>query len=182
MCFVTICLFVLSCIAYDDVRVKRVSSDTEDLITFQISVAKTKFAPKEIIQVNYVVKNMGNKTVYLVTEPNSPTLLVKEIKIIEILSPVIYPNAHFRFNYDLIKIRPKKTYKGKLLVEPEKFLSKSNYTFEKTAIQVGFSYLFDVSELNDCKKVDYSLPCLTEVYEKSKSLTIGNLLIEIKQP
>lgn len=159
-----------------DARISRVRAESTDSVSFQVEVAKTQFAEKEDIPLSYLVENHGAKNVYLVVEP-SPNVIVKDIWILELTSPVHMPNAHDPFNYDLIKIAPGKSYQGKFVIKAEKMLNDANYNFESAAIQVGFSYLFDVSNLKNCKQAEYTLPCLSELYNKSKPLTVGNLVI-----
>jgi hypothetical protein len=76
-----------------------------------------------------------------------------------------------------MQIGPGKTYKGKLLIKAKELAANLKYNFEIVAIQASFSYLFNTSELKGCKEAHYTLPCLSEVYNRSKTLTIGNLVV-----
>ena len=173
--------FVVSVSAQDDVKVSKIRGETEDSIVFEIFVSKTKIKRGEDITVNYLVKNQSKKTIYFVTNPSSPTVRSHDIGVLKIYSQVIYPDAHFEYNYDLIKISPNKTYKNKLIIKAETYLSDKKYGFEDAAIQADFSYLFDISKLDGCKEADYSLPCLNEVYQNSKTLTLGNIVVDIEK-
>ena len=176
----TICLWTTYAQTHPDAKVPRVRAETEDSLTFEISVAKTTFAHGENIYVNYVVKNRGGKSAYLVVE-TSPKLLFRETWILELAEPVVLPDDHDPYDYDLIKILPGETFSGKLPIKAEQILANGKYNFEVAGIRAGFSYLFDISNLKGCKEAEYRLPCLKELYDKSKSLTIGTLVIDIKQ-
>lgn len=165
---------------YPEAKVRKMTIETEDLIVVQVSISKNIFRRGEDIPLNYLVTNKSNKAIYLVVEP-SPQVFIDENYVIELLQPVKLPDDHVRFDYDLIKILPQKIYKGNLLFSAQSYLSNKKYDFEVAEIQVGFSYLFDKSNLEDCKEVTFVRPCLKELYDKSKSLTVGNLVFEIKK-
>jgi hypothetical protein len=163
-----------------EARVTKVIAETEDKIFFQATVSKTIFKRGDNIPINYQVQNKGKKTIYLVTEPTS-NVLVEDLSILRIVQPVVGADDHLPYNYDLIKLPPKKNYKGSLLIKASVYLENKKYDFSITEIQVGFSYLFDKSNLDGCKQATWTRPCLYELYKKSKSLTLGNLLVEIKK-
>ena len=158
----------------------KITTETEDLIDIQVSVSASTFRRGDDIPLNYFVTNKSNKAVYLVVEPDS-YVMVKDLSILRVISPVRGVSDHEAYDYDLIRILPKKSYKGKLLIKAKYYLEDKNYDFSITRIQVGFSYLFNKSNLNGCKQVTYVLPCFYELYTKSKSLTIGDLVIEMKK-
>jgi len=169
------------CVSAQDVKVSKVNAETVDSIFFEMSVSQSKIKRGEDIRVKYAVTNKSNRNIYLIAEPFPPQVMINELWILRILSPVIYPDAHFQYKYDLIKILPKKTYKKSLVIKAQTYLSDTKYGFEDAAIQAEFSYLFDISNLNGCKEAEYSLPCLNEVYKNSRNLTIGNLVIDIEK-
>jgi len=185
MLILTICaLNLVSAFAQDndpEAKVTKVMAETEDGVFFQASVSKSLFQRGDNIQINYEVQNKGKKTIYLVTEPSS-NVLIEDLSILRLVQPVTGADDHLPYNYDLIKIPPKKNFKGNLLIKANVYLENKKYDFSITEIQVGFSYLFDKTNLEDCKQATWTRPCLYELYKKSKSLTIGNLLIEIKKP
>lgn len=161
-----------------DARVLTASSETGDSIAFQISAEKKVYRSDEDISVNYTVKNNSGKTVYLITGPSSQ-LSIKD-SLVEILQPVKTPNAHERYDYHFIEILPGRSYKGKLLIEIKKLAAGSKYNWELVTIQASFSYLLDVSGLKGCEDAEYTLPCLSQVDKESKTLTLGNLVVERK--
>jgi hypothetical protein len=179
--FLTICGLtkVVAQDADPEARVTKVMAETEDKIFFQVSVSKSIFQRGDNIPINYVVQNKGNKIIYLVIEPHS-LVNIENLSTLRIVQPVIGADDHLPYNYDLIKIQPNRSYKGQLLIKASVYLENKKYDFSITEIQVGFSYLFDKSNLDGCKQATWTRPCLYELYKKSKSLTIGNLLIEIK--
>lgn len=164
----------------DDTRVTKIDAETADSLVFQISVAGTKFRRGEDIPVDYAVTNKGGRDVYLVTDPTFTDVRVKDIAVLQILDPVVGPDPHEKFNYDFIKVRPRETSRGRLLIPAKVILSNKKYAFETAGIRVGFAYLFDISRLAGCKQATDTLPCLTEVSDRAKTLEIGTLMVEIK--
>lgn len=45
---------------------------------------------------------------------------------------------------------------------------------------LAIAYLFDISNLNGCNEAQNTLPCLNEIYNKSKPLRVGNLVVTRK--
>jgi hypothetical protein len=158
--------------------VTKIIATTADSIDFRISVAKAAFRRGDNITIDYAVTNMGNKPVYLVTEP-STNVKVESISILRLVQPVIGADDHLPYDYYLVRINPTRTYRGSLSLNSKYYLSDENYDFSTAQIQVGFSYLFDKSKLFGCDKTAHVLPCLLELSNKSKNLTIGNLMVEI---
>ncbi len=75
------------------------------------------------------------------------------------LEPVRGVYDHVVYDYDFIKILSEKTYKGKLIIKAKYYLENKDYNFSVAEIQVGFSYLFDMTNLKDCKQATYVRPC-----------------------
>lgn len=165
---------------YPEAKIAKMIVETKDLIVIQISISKNTFILGDNIPINYQITNKSNKVVYLVVEP-SPQVFIDENYVLELVQPVTLPDDHMPYDYDLVKIPPQKTYKGNLSIDAKSYLSNKKYDFEIAKIRVGFSYLFDKSNLEGCKKVTFVRPCLKALYDKSKSLTIGNLIVEIKK-
>jgi hypothetical protein len=178
--FVIAIAFVTACgQGHADASVPVVTAETDDSIAFRISVPKKIYGESEDIRVNYVVQNKSRRIVYLVTGP-APRLRIKDIGVVELFDPVKGPDNHEQYDYTMIKIMPGRSYQGSRLIEVKELQANEKYNFETVTIQVGFSYLFDISSLPDCKQPQYVLPCLTEVYQKSKTLTVGNLVTKRK--
>lgn len=166
--------------AQNESKVLAVSARTYDSILFQI-FAKENVVKGEDILLGYTVSNQGKKNIYLVIDPLFTNIKVKESWIFEVSEPVAGYDEHLPFNYQFIKIRPNKTYKGSIVIS-ETFISTSGLeNLSSATIRAGFSYLFDISKLGGCENAEYILPCLNELHDKSKSLTIGNLVIGIKK-
>lgn len=166
--------------AQNEAKVLEASAKTSDLIQFQIFAPKNNIVKGKDVLLDYIIFNQGKKNIYLVIDPLFTDIKVKESLIFEVIEPVVGPDDHHPFNYQFIKIRPQEKYNGKIVL-PEKVISSSGLqNLSSATIRVGFSYLFDISNLIDCKNSTYRLPCLNELYDKSKSLTIGNLVVEIK--
>lgn len=168
--------------AQEKAKILKIASTTEDIVTFQISTPISEYKLGENIDVDYLVKNSSKRTVYLVI-PKQPKLsALKDSEIIKVHSPARYPNEHLdEYNFKVVKILPKRDYQGRLELDGSKIQANKDYASESWQLQIGFSYLFDVSNLIGCGETDYHLPCLTELYNKSKSLSVGNIIITIKK-
>jgi hypothetical protein len=164
-----------------DAKMTKLKVQTDDLITIEVTTLKNTLVRGDDIVINFRIANNNRKTIFLVSEPLQP-IFINEDFIIELMKPVRPPDDHRVYDYDLIKISPKKVYKGKLLIKSKYYLENKAYDFSVAKIQIGFSYLFDKSNLDGCKQATYVRPCFFELYNKSKSLTLGNFVIEIKKP
>lgn len=158
------------------VRVLRVSSETADAISFQVSTRKGLYAENENIDVYYVVQNKSRKTVYLITNP-ATELRIPDSWIVELPDPIDFPDAHYPYRYRMIKLPPGKSYRGKRTIEAKKLNDHPKYGFNVVDIQIGFAYLFDITDLHEWR---YSLPCLSKVYEEARIVKLGNLVVERK--
>ncbi|MBX3299988.1 MAG: hypothetical protein KF736_11060 [Acidobacteria bacterium] len=163
-----------------DAKMTKLSVQTDDLITIEVTTLKNTLVRGDDIVINYRIANYNKKTIFLVSEPSQP-IFINEDFIIELMKPVRLPDDHRVYDYDLIKISPQKVYKGNLIIKAKYYLENKDYDFSIAKIQVGFSYLFDKTNLEDCKQATYVRPCFFELYKKSKSLTLGNFVIEIKK-
>ena len=161
---------------HDDARVTKVRAETEDSIAFEVSVGKKIYDKQEDIAVNYVVQNNSRRTIYLVTGPSTRIRFIGTF-VVYLIEPVKGPNSHEAYDYELIKILPGRSYNGKLYVRAKTLIENKEYDFGVVNIQTGFAYLFDISNLGGCKENPHTLPCLSEIYNKSKPLTVGNLVV-----
>ncbi len=164
-----------------EATITKIETITTDSIEVQATVSSDTFRRGDDIPINYFVTNKSKKPVYWVIEPDS-SVIVEDLSILRLIQPVRGVYDHVDYDYDLIKISPKKVYKGKLIIKSKYYLENKAYDFSVAKIQLGFSYLFDKSNLDGCKQVTYVRPCFFELYNKSKSLTLGNFVIEIKKP
>lgn len=162
-----------------DAKVVKISSTTDDGIEFQVSVKKSDITHGEDLRINYAVKNNNKKSVYLIIE-TLPIVRINSSGNLEIFEPVRMPDDHDPYNYEFVKIAPTKTHKGNFLVKSEIYVTNKKFAFDvNIEIQVGFSYLFDISSQKGCKEKDYQYHCLYDLYNESKSLKMGNLVIDI---
>ena len=164
-----------------EAKIAKLSVQTDDLITIDVTTLKNALVRGDDIVIDYRITNKNRKTIFLVSEPSQP-IFINEDFVIELMKPVRLPDDHRVYDYDLIKISPQKAYNGKLMIKSKYYLENKAYDFSVAEIQVGFSYLFDNTNLKDCKQATWTRPCLYELYERSKSLTLGNFVIEIKKP
>ncbi len=178
ICLLIIC-GVISAKAQNEPNVSEVSALTSDMVQIQISAPQSVIKGNDIV-INYVVSNKGKKNIYLVVETSSPSVR-KEKLVFKFSEPAIGADEHLPFDYEFVKIRPNKKYNGRLVLSKNVISSSGLQNLSNAEIQVGFSYLFDISNLERCKQTTYRLPCVTELYEKSKSLAIGNLIVEMKK-
>lgn len=156
--------------------VTKVRAETEDRIAFEISVTNKTYDQQEDVPVNYVVQNNSRRIVHLITVP-VPRMRFIETFVVHLIEPVKGPNSHERYDYQLIKILPGKSYHGNLSIKAKQLIESDKYNFETVTIQTAFAYLFDTSNLAGCKEAQDPLPCLTQIYNRSKTLTVGQLVI-----
>jgi hypothetical protein len=160
----------------EGVSVMKVSAETRDSVVFQMSVKKAVYGAQENIAVRYLVHNKGRKAIYLVTKDYDPTT-IPDSWIAVLREPIDSPDAHTPYAYKMIKIGPGKSYTGTRTVEAKTLNDHPKYGFDVTEIQVGFAYIFDIKELNECS---YSLPCLAKVRDEAHVVTLGNLVVARK--
>ena len=160
----------------DGVSVMKVSAETRDSVVFQMSVKKAMYGADENIDVRYQVHNKSRKTIHLVTKDYDPTT-IPDSWIAVLREPIDSPDAHTPYTYKMIKIGPGKTYTGKRTVDAKTLNDHPRYSFNVTEIQVGFAYVFDIKDLDECS---YSLPCLRKVYDEARIVTLGNLVVARK--
>lgn len=171
--------------AQDKVRILSVSSQTADLVTFQISVPKGGYALSQDIVVNYIVKNNSTKVVYLVLEPKPRIATDADKHILTIESPVKYQNEYTQYDNDLIKIPPRRSFSGKLIINGAEVPRDKDSESEDWDFQVVFGYVLDpappdISELQACKDTKYSFSCLGKLREMTRQLAVGSLMVEVK--
>lgn len=171
--------------ADDKVRLLSVSSQTADFVVFQISSRQHSYALGEDLVINYTVRNNSGKPIYLVSEPKPRLSVDQERYFLRVESPVKYQDEFTQYDNDLIKILPRRTFSGKLVIKANEVPRDKESESEDWDLQVGFSYVFDpskpdISELLGCKNTKYSFPCLGKLLMLSRRLTVGNLVIEVK--
>lgn len=164
-------------IAQKETAVAEITASTGDLIRFQVIAPKSAEKGRDV-SVDYVVSNRSKRTVYLVTIPND-VIRVRESWIFEFVEPVVVPDDHLPFEYEFVPILPGGLYRGRFVL-PHRFITSSGLEeLSNLTIRFGFSYRLDRFKLKDCKTTTYVLPCLNEVYDKSKSLTVGNVVVAL---
>ena len=161
-------------------KILYVVSQTEDLVDFRISLKKNIYEAREDIAINYQVRNKSKKDVFVVTEPLIRLSSTTDRWMLQLDSPVQYPDEFKKYNYRLVKISPGRAYQSTLVIERKQIPSDKAFNEESWTVNVGFSYLFDASKLLSCSHAQYQLPCLTELFNESKSLNVGNLVFETR--
>ena len=180
---VVFCGSFLTASAQDKVNVRTISSQTADLVTFKISVPQNSYGPNQSIAVKYTVTNSSRKMAYLVLEPTPQPKVDEKKRFLTIPSPVKDQSEWNRYDNDLIRVQPGHSFSGKLVINEVPRNPKSD--FESWELQVVFAYVFDpakpdIDQLLACKDTTYSYPCLGKLDEVAKSLTVGNLVVEVR--
>jgi hypothetical protein len=167
--------------AQNEATISKISVITADSVEFQVFGPSSAIKGTDI-RLDYVVLNKGSRPTYLVNDPLFSDFKIRENWIFQLIQPVAGPDDHQPFNYEFIKIRPRAEYRGKIVLSRDVISTSGLQNLSTATIRIGFSYLFDISAFRGCKEVTYRLPCLSDLYQKSKSLTIGDLVVEIKKP
>lgn len=154
-----------------------IQSLTDDKILFQVSSQKPSYGIGENIIVNYVIRNKGDRPVYIIVESKVYLPKIFTRWTLETRPPASgHPNEFI--DYRLIKISAGKALKGTLTVTNDQIPNDLEYNDEVWDVRVGFSYVFDAMALTNCSDA-YKLPCLSDIFRKSRNLSIGNLPIRL---
>jgi hypothetical protein len=182
---VLLCASSLSARAQEKVNVRTISSQTADLVAFKISVPQSSYAPNQNITIDYTVTNKSRRVAYLVLEPQPRPNVDEQKRFLILQSPIKYQKEWNRYDNDLISILPGRSFSGKLVIEGSRVPVNPKTESESWEIQVVFGYVFDpakhdIEELLACKDTTYSFPCLGTLYGIAKLLTVGNLVVEVR--
>ncbi|HMM81502.1 MAG TPA: hypothetical protein PKC65_15930 [Pyrinomonadaceae bacterium] len=177
-------LVLLFCGALSETRAQHmaqiasVQTLTEDNVLFRIKPRKNNFDPGEAILIDYQIENKNKRSVYSIFE--SKIYLPKaEMRWLLKTSPPAKGNPNEFIDYKLVKIAAGNTLNGTLVINNDQIARDIEYDAETWEVQLGFSYSFYASVMKNCSS-KYKLPCLTELFQKSKNLSMGNLVIQIK--
>lgn len=151
---------------------------SDDEILFQVNSRKPNHEIGENIIVDYVVRNKAKRSIYIIVESKVYLPKISSRWTLETRPPAS-GNPNEFIDYKLIKILAGKTFKGTLTITNDQIPKDLEYNDEVWEVRVGFSYLFNARALTNCSNI-YKLPCLSELFQKSKNLTIGNLVVRLK--
>ena len=169
------------------VKVRTITAQTADLLTFRISLPVRVFGPRENVVISYTVKNEGRKVSYLVLEPQTRPQIDEKQRTVIIQSPVKYQEEWNRFDNTFVKLSPGGSYSGKLVIEAAAIPPHPSVATEDWTVQVEFAYVYnlsreDVEELLECVGTQYSFPCLGKLDQLARVFTVGSLFFEVKSP
>ncbi len=179
------CVSFATASAQEKVNIQTISSETRDAVAFKISVPQNSYGPTQNVVIDYTVTNKSKKVVYLVLEPQPQTKVDEKNRSLKIESPVKYQEEWNRYDNDLIRLLPRRSFSGKLVIAGTQIPVNPKSDAESWEIQVVFGYVFDPAkadrdELLACKDTSYSFPCLGKLYYIAKILTVGNMVVEIR--
>ena len=169
------------------VKVRTITAQTEDLLTFRVSLPVRVFGPREDVVISYTVKNDSRKIAYLVLGPKTRPKIDEKQLTIGVQSPVKYQEEWNSFDNTFVKLSPGGSYSGKLVIDGAAIPPHPTVETEDWMVQVEFAYVFnlaknDVDELLECVGTTYSFPCLGKLDLVAKVFTIGSLFLEVKSP
>lgn len=179
------CVSFSTVIAQEKVNIRTIRSQTVDAVAFNISVLQSSYAPNQSIVINYTVANNSKKVAYLVLEPEPQTNVDEKSRFLRIESPVKYQEEWNRYDNDLIRLAPGRSFSGKLVIPGTQIPVNPRSDAESWQIQVVFGYLFDptkvdIEELLACKDTAFSFPCLGKLNDIAKILAVGNIVVEVR--
>ena len=186
-----LCVVLPACVSFapataqEKVNIRTISAQTTDAVAFTISVPQSSYEPSQNIVINYTVTNNSKKVAYLVLEPEPQTKVDEKKRSLKIESPVKYQEEWNRYDNELIRLLPRRSFSGKLVIAGTQIPVNPRSDAESWEIQVVFGYVFDpakadVDELLACKDTSYSFPCLGKLYNIAKILTVGNMVVEVR--
>ena len=163
-----------------DAYLTKVTCETSDSIFFEMSVRKKVYAANEDIDLYYVVRNKGKRTVYLVTKP-AEEVTIPDSWIAVLPAPVDYMDPHEPYLNKIQKIAAGRSFVGKRTIKAKTLEDHPKYSFDVVEIQAGFAYLFDIKDLEDCNENgesgSSSYKCKMELPSRSKVLNLGTLVV-----
>ena len=184
------CALLLACITLSTaiaqkVNIRTLRSQTADAVAFNISVPQSSYAPHQNVVISYTVTNNSKKVAYLVLEPQPKTNVDEKNRFLRIESPVKSQQEWNRYDTDLIRLAPGRSFSGKLVIPGTRIPVNPRSDGESWEIQVVFGYVFDpaktdIDELLACKDTSYSYPCLGKLDDIAKILAVGNMVVEVR--
>jgi hypothetical protein len=179
------CVSLSTAIAQEKVNIRTIRSQTADAVAFTISVPQSSYAPNQNIVINYTVANNSKKVAYLVLEPQPQTNVDEKNRFIRLESPVKYQEEWNRYDNDLIRLAPGRSFSGKLVIPGTQTPVNPKSDAESWQMQVVFGYVFDpakadIDELLACKDTSYSFPCLGKLNDIAKIVAVGNMVVEVR--
>jgi hypothetical protein len=169
-------------------KIKTITSQTADLLTFRVSVPQHKHAARENVVISYTVRNDSRRVAYLVLEPKTRLdHMDAKFHAFTVASPVKYQEEWTRYDNTFVKLRPGQSYSGKLVIDGAGIPPSGNVDWQEWEVQVKFAYVFNPAkkvsdELLQCVDTTYSFPCLGALEKAASVFTVGAFLVEVLPP
>lgn len=110
------CVSIGTATAQEKVNIRTISSQTTDAVAFKMSVPQSSYGPSQNIVIDYTVTNNSKKVAYLVLEHQPQTNVDEKNRSLKIESPVKYQEEWNRYDNDLIRLLPRRSFSGKLVI------------------------------------------------------------------
>ena len=167
-CFVTtLILLGLSMKAYSSVS--RVTAETDDGIVFTVWTDKTEIASGEEMAIHYKIRNVGTRTIYLVSEP-TPSIYV-EGGLINIGEPTPLWGHRTMFDYSYSEVKPKRSLDKSVTVPASKYQRSQLWD-----LTIGFLYVFDKRGLaKDAHQFTDETLIIGELAQRGVRVDVGTL-------
>ena len=100
-------------------------------------------------------------------------------------SPVKDRSEGNRYENDLVRLLPRRSFSGKLVIPGAQVPVNPKSDAENWEVQVIFGYVFnpakaDIQELLPCKETPTALPCIGKLYDIAQRVAVGNLVVEVR--
>lgn len=176
--FLVLLLALSVTVRSQDDRVKRISGETADGLSFMAWTKSFVVPFGQNIVINYEVRNRGSKPVYLVHKDGPLEIRVEEdIHTLFIEAPVPLPTHHGTFNYGFIQVPKGKSHRGRFIIIPDQYRSAAYWQ-----IGVGFGYVTDITGLEKKSGSEDDPGSRALLRSRMGDLGLGYLNVEVKKP
>lgn len=167
---------VLTQVNGQDAKIKRATAETSASLVFSVWVMRQNIKSGQDIVIYYRVDNHSPKTIYLVRDNTSKTVIEDDTIIFP--SPIVSVGGDENFDYSYTKVTHGSSYRGQLKVSKAEYKEAQSWR-----INVGFGYVTDITGLNPRPEqiTDY-LPFKSLLAARIQILLLSSLIVKVVEP
>jgi hypothetical protein len=173
----TILLFslVVTSINGQEAKVKRVMAATSDGLMFSAWVVHQSINSGRDIVIYYRVDNHSGKTIYLVRDNTSKTVI--EDDAIVFPRPFVPIGGHEEYNYSFTKVARGSSYRGQLNVSRDEYKEAQSWR-----VDVGLGYVTHITGLTPRPdQINDPAPFKSLLGSRIQTLLLSGLSVEVKR-
>lgn len=154
-------------------NVNRVTATTSDKLLFTAWVMRQNINLGQDIVVYYTVENHSRKSIYLVRDNTSQTVIENDNIIFP--SPLVLIGGHEAYNYNFTKVARGDSYRGQLKVSRGEYKDAQLWN-----INVGFGYITNITGLNvSPEQINDPAPFKSLLNSRIRTLLLSGLSVEV---